>query len=112
MNKYLFFVEINDHPAGEVVVQPMLFTCNFLKKDGNVRTSLLKPKYVARTELSLDMSSKISHSSLVFIKTGNLFGKTSITEFHYSVFEGKDMAVVVERGEKFEESLGFWMDGF
>ena len=104
MNKYLFFAEINDHP-GEVVVQPMLFTCNFLKKSGNVRVVLLKPKYIATTELCLDMSPQICQPSLVFIKTGHLFSKRSITKFHHSEFKGKDMAVVVERGETFEESL-------
>ena len=105
MNEYLFFVEINDHPAGEVVVQPMLFTCNFLKKNGNVRAVHSTRKCSATTVLDSKISSKISQPFLVFIKTGHLFRKKPITDRHYSEFDGKDMAVVVKSGEKFKESL-------
>ena len=101
VDDYIFFAQLNIH-EDEVAVTPMLL-CRWLKEGGKVRT-IGNPKGNSSTE-TVDDHGDPQQQSIFFIKTSERRHKRSITELHYSVYEGKDLCVVASEGEKLQEAL-------
>ena len=105
-NKYLFFAQIQKQSV-EVAVQPMTLPANFLEKNGVVKALPLNSGATNSTIKDSQEYSENCQPFLIFIKMGYQYrkGKKAITHLHYKLFDGKDLAVVVRKGDTFQKAL-------